>query len=164
MIMILNRSVVGVIGLVLARAALTQAYCIKDSYVGSAFYGSWQWETFDDPTHGRVNYVDQTTSINANLTYGAYCIPKDLHALLNVTLSATADKFIMRVDSTNYVPPSARGRSSVRIISNAAYGDSITLLDLSHMPEGCGTWPAFWSLSAAGPWPRGGEIDIIEGE
>jgi len=29
------------------------------------------------------------------------------------------------------------------------------------MPEGCGTWPAFWMC---GPnWPNGGEIDIIEG-
>ncbi|KAH9027702.1 concanavalin A-like lectin/glucanase domain-containing protein [Lactarius pseudohatsudake] len=31
------------------------------------------------------------------------------------------------------------------------------------MPAGCGTWPAFWTLSQAGPWPHGGEIDIIEG-
>mmetsp|Transcript_80169 Transcript_80169/g.120495 ORF Transcript_80169/g.120495 Transcript_80169/m.120495 type:complete len:206 (-) Transcript_80169:31-648(-) len=29
------------------------------------------------------------------------------------------------------------------------------------MPEGCGTWPAWWLV---GPdWPNGGEIDIIEG-
>eukprot|EP01087_Luapelamoeba_hula_P008042 TRINITY_DN2000_c0_g3_i2.p1 TRINITY_DN2000_c0_g3~~TRINITY_DN2000_c0_g3_i2.p1 ORF type:complete len:212 (-),score=38.60 TRINITY_DN2000_c0_g3_i2:70-705(-) len=29
------------------------------------------------------------------------------------------------------------------------------------MPEGCGTWPAFWMV---GPdWPNKGEIDIIEG-
>lgn len=29
------------------------------------------------------------------------------------------------------------------------------------MPEGCGTWPAFWLY---GPnWPAGGEVDIIEG-
>jgi beta-glucanase (GH16 family) len=25
-----------------------------------------------------------------------------------------------------------------------------------------GLWPAFWTLGAAGPWPRNGEIDIME--
>lgn len=37
----------------------------------------------------------------------------------------------------------------------------ISVIDLEHMPSGCGTWPAFWSV---GPnWPSAGEIDIIEG-
>lgn len=30
------------------------------------------------------------------------------------------------------------------------------------MPVGCGTWPAWWTTVLDG-WPRGGEIDIIEG-
>lgn len=35
------------------------------------------------------------------------------------------------------------------------------MLDLDHMPHGCGTWPAWWTC---GPdWPYHGEIDIIEG-
>ncbi|KAF9461291.1 concanavalin A-like lectin/glucanase domain-containing protein [Collybia nuda] len=140
-----SRHTVCVLGVVLTRGALTQAYRIKDSYVGQDFYNSWTWETFDDPTHGRVDYVDKWTSMNSNLSY------------------ATDKKFIMRVDATNIVSPSSRGRASVRIISDAVYSDSVTVLELTHMPEGCGTWPAFWSLSARGPWPKGGEIDIIEG-
>lgn len=36
------------------------------------------------------------------------------------------------------------------------------MIDLTHMPEGCGTWPAFWTVTAD-QWPQGGEIDIIEG-
>lgn len=70
----------------------------------------------------------------------------------------------MRVDSSNFVDPTARGRDSVRITSNDAFGEVVIVLDLTHMPEGCGTWPAFWTLSRKGPWPNGGEIDIIEGE
>lgn len=79
-------------------------------------------------------------------------------------MSATPNKFIMRADDINVVAPGARGRNSVRITSNKAYADSVTVLDLQHMPEGCSTWPAFWSLSQQGPWPEGGEIDIVEGE
>jgi Glycosyl hydrolases family 16 len=69
----------------------------------------------------------------------------------------------MRADDWSIVGPSARGRDSVRISSQTAYGDSVIVLDLAHMPAGCGTWPAFWTLSQKGPWPNGGEIDIIEG-
>ena len=69
----------------------------------------------------------------------------------------------MRADDWSLVSPSARGRDSLRISSQTAYGDSVIVLDLAHMPAGCGTWPAFWTLSQRGPWPNGGEIDIIEG-
>lgn len=78
-------------------------------------------------------------------------------------LSASDDKFVMRADSTKVVFPGDRGRDSVRITSHKAYDDSIMVLDLSHMPEGCSTWPAFWTISQSGPWPNGGEIDILEG-
>ena len=69
----------------------------------------------------------------------------------------------MRADDWSIVDPSARGRDSVRISSLTAYNDSVIVLDLAHMPAGCATWPAFWTLSQQGPWPNGGEIDIIEG-
>jgi hypothetical protein len=69
----------------------------------------------------------------------------------------------MRADDWSIVDPSARGRDSVRISSQTAYDEAIFVLDLAHMPAGCSTWPAFWTLSKQGPWPAGGEIDIIEG-
>jgi hypothetical protein len=69
----------------------------------------------------------------------------------------------MRTDDWSTVNTSARGRDSVRIYLENAYDEAIFVLDLVHMPAGCATWPAFWTLSEAGPWPAGGEIDIIEG-
>ena len=69
----------------------------------------------------------------------------------------------MRADSWSRVGGGPRGRDSVRITSRGAYGDSLVVLDVAHMPAGCATWPAFWTLSQRGPWPHGGEIDIIEG-
>ena len=69
----------------------------------------------------------------------------------------------MRADSTKVIDSNVRGRDSVRISSWDAYEDSVIVLDIQHMPEGCATWPAFWTLSQNGPWPNGGEIDIVEG-
>ena len=45
-------------------------FSLKDNIVGHAFYSYFEWETFDDPTHGRVNYIDQHTAISRNLTLG----------------------------------------------------------------------------------------------
>jgi len=73
-------------------------------------------------------------------------------------------QFVMRADSSSIPDRDGRGRDSVRIKSNAAYDSALMVLDLAHMPEGCATWPAWWTLSANGPWPVGGEIDIIEGK
>ena len=38
-------------------------YRLKDSFAGEDFFNGWTWETFQDPTHGRVNYVDQNAAI-----------------------------------------------------------------------------------------------------
>jgi hypothetical protein len=70
----------------------------------------------------------------------------------------------MRADDWSIVNATARGRDSVRISSQTAYDEAVFVLDLEHMPYGCATWPAFWTLSQQGPWPAGGEIDIIEGK
>ncbi|KAF7980782.1 hypothetical protein HWV62_36845 [Athelia sp. TMB] len=132
--------------LALALVPVTRAhYHIADTFIGHDFINGFDWETFDDPTHGRVNYVDQPTALSTNLSF------------------ASSDSFVMRADATQIVNATSRGRDSVRITSHAAYNDSVIVLDLAHMPEGCATWPAFWTISQAGPWPNGGEIDIIEG-
>ena len=54
----------------------------------------------------------------------------------------------MGVDHTNVTP---NGRPSVRLTSKKSYDSGLVILDLAHMPVGCGTWPAFWTV---GPnWP-----------
>ncbi|KZP11625.1 glycoside hydrolase family 16 protein [Athelia psychrophila] len=134
------------ISLALALAPATVAhYHLADTFIGHDFINGFNWETFDDPTHGRVNFVDQPTALSSNLSF------------------ASSDSFVMRADSTQVVAPASRGRDSIRITSHNAYNDSMIVLDLAHMPEGCATWPAFWTISQGGPWPNGGEIDIIEG-
>lgn len=41
------------------------------SVVGSDFFEQFNWETEDDPTHGRVNYLSLEESKAKNLTYGS---------------------------------------------------------------------------------------------
>ncbi|EJD01318.1 uncharacterized protein FOMMEDRAFT_169462 [Fomitiporia mediterranea MF3/22] len=120
------------------------AFMLKHNIVGNDFFKEFEWDASDDPTHGRVNYVDKATAIKRKLA------------------SATANSFIMKVDDTNIVPKNTRGRDSNRIRSYESYTDSVHVLDVKHVPWGCGTWPAFWTV-AEKDWPHGGEIDIIEG-
>lgn len=41
--------------------------------IGQDFLSFFQWETADDPTHGRVNYVDQETAVGLGLVEGKLC-------------------------------------------------------------------------------------------
>ncbi len=47
-------------------------FTLKDKWVGNDFFQGWNWETEDDPTHGRVNYVNQGDARAKNLTYGTF--------------------------------------------------------------------------------------------
>src|SRR5262245_61958573 len=35
-------------------------------YYRTWIFDAFKWETLDDPAHGRINYVDKPTAINAN--------------------------------------------------------------------------------------------------
>ncbi|KZT60282.1 glycoside hydrolase family 16 protein [Calocera cornea HHB12733] len=117
-------------------------YTIKDTYIGPSFLNGFDHWPYTDPTHGRVNYVDQDTAISLNLTF------------------AEGKTFVMRADDTTVLDPNGPGRNSVRIQSKNAYSEAVMVMDLRHMPDGCATWPAWWTT--ASNWPTGGEIDIIE--
>ncbi|KAI9659597.1 MAG: hypothetical protein M1831_003678 [Alyxoria varia] len=73
-----------------------------------------------------------------------------------------SNRITIGVDSTHaYNPTRSAGRPSVRLENKHSFTRGLYVLSLNHMPYGCGTWPAFWSV---GPkWPNNGEIDIIEG-
>ncbi|KAI4160379.1 MAG: hypothetical protein LQ342_005790 [Letrouitia transgressa] len=118
------------------------AYSVKDDYSGDKFFDMFSFNTFDDPTHGYVNYVDKATAEAADL--------------FNVSNGVAT----FGVDHTNVA--SGRGRTSIRLTSNTQYTHGLIIVDLAHMPGSiCGSWPAFWMT---GPnWPNSGEIDIIEG-
>nr|BAC67687.1 putative laminarinase [Phanerodontia chrysosporium] len=128
----------------LIPSSYAATYHLEDNWVGSAFLSTFTHEAIADPTHGRVNYVDQATALAKNLTY------------------ASGDTLILRADHTTTLSPSGPGRNSVRIRSIKTYTTHVAVFDVRHMPQGCGTWPAAWETDE-GDWPNGGEVDIIEG-
>jgi hypothetical protein len=71
---------------------------------------------------GFVKYVDEATARQSNL--------------INSSMTTAAQ---FGVDTTNKCP---EGRPSVRIESKKKYNNGLIVLDLAHMPSGCGTWPA----------------------
>lgn len=119
----------------------SSAYKKKWDASGDDFFDSWTFWSLDDPTHGTVQYTTQQDAQNSNL--------------IDVDNDGNA---IMRVDTTAQI---TTGRKSVRIQSTQTFNGGLWVLDASHIPTGCGTWPAFWTH---GPnWPADGEIDIVEG-
>lgn len=94
------------------------------------------------PNAGGNRYVNEDTARSLNLTY------------------ASPNSFIIRADSKTKLASGGKGRKSVRIFSKKMYTTHAAVLDLRHMPQGAGTWPAYWMNG--NDWPNGGEWDIIE--
>jgi len=59
-------------------------------------------------------------------------------------------------------PTEAGPRESIRLEGKKRFDRGLFIIDVRHMPAGCGTWPAFWLTDEAN-WPVNGEIDILEG-
>ncbi|KAJ7154022.1 glycoside hydrolase family 16 protein [Mycena crocata] len=125
-------------------SALAGTYQMAENIVGDGFYDAFRFQTIGDPTNGRVNYVDQATAVNTNLTFAA------------------GNTFVLRADDKTVLDPAGAGRNSVRLISQQTYSTHVAVFDMAHMPQGCGTWPAVWETAEAS-WPEGGETDIVEG-
>jgi len=119
----------------------SQPYARVDSFEGSTFFGGFEFYTGDDPTHGFVDFVDEATARAGGLID-----------------DSGGGAVLMKADNTTKA--SAGGRRSIRLQSKATYTGGLFVTDLSHVPTGCGSWPAFWTCGPA--WPTGGEIDIFE--
>ena len=99
-----------------------------------AFPGCSDFFTENDPTNGYVNYVSQAEASSTNI------------------VRTNASYFTMAVDTT-VATATGRGRNSVRLVSKDSFADGVYVLDVDHIPVGCGTWPAFWTTTRSG-WPK----------
>lgn len=113
------------------------AWTLQSTASGSSFFDSFTFFTGADPTNGFVDYVDEATATSSGLIY------------------TLGEQVIIKADNTT---TTSTGRASVRITSTASYNSGLFILDLEHMPTGCGTWPAYWLVGPS--WPNTGEIDV----
>eukprot|EP01084_Bolivina_argentea_P047261 87070_1 len=115
-------------------------YKLQDTYMGNTFFDGFRF----DMQHNGVfdQFVDEQTARSKGM------------------INTTATTAYIGTDYTNKC--SSSGRPAIQIESYKLYDQGLFILDASHMPQGCGTWPAFW-LTNQSHWPTWGEIDIIEG-
>ena len=125
----------------LADTLLTQNYKLMDSYAGHTFFDGFNFS----------GYRQHNTSSNFQNKSSAQKM-----GLINTT-STTA---YIGTDYTNIVNIS-QGRPSLELTSIKTYANGLFILDALHLPQGCGTWPAWWLYGTSPPY--NGEIDIIEG-
>ncbi|CBQ72131.1 related to endo-1,3(4)-beta-glucanase [Sporisorium reilianum SRZ2] len=130
--------------LLLSSAVLAGNYTLQEEITGRSFLDRFYFWSYADPTHGSVDYVDEFTAVSNGLA----------------TVNA-AGRFVIRADNTSFVPIGQK-RKSVRMHSKRTMGDGVLVGKFSFMPQGCATWPAFWTCTR-GNWPMGGEIDVVEG-
>lgn len=122
-----SKLAVGLIGLVGSVAG----YTLEKDYSGSQFFSGMTFFTSPDPTHGFVQYTSQSEAQSEGL------------------ISTNGASVRMSVDANG---TASGGRKSVRVSSSQSFSSGLFVVDVGHMPTGCGTWPAFWLV---GPnWPN----------
>ncbi|VDB99648.1 unnamed protein product [Peniophora sp. CBMAI 1063] len=132
-------------GTITGRNGTQFVWVLQDNFDHTNFFDEFAFFTGEDPTHGTVTYVDNTTAFNSSLAY-----------------VSDRNTVIMKGDNTTWLAEGAY-RESVRVSSKTTYNTGLFILDANRAPWGCSVWPAFWTLGNTGTWPASGEIDVIEG-
>ncbi|ORY89249.1 hypothetical protein BCR35DRAFT_312496 [Leucosporidium creatinivorum] len=131
-----------------AASASSGGPVLRKAYTGADLFNEndWIFETFDgeEPTHGRVNYVDGPTARSLGL------------------ISSPNNVARLSIDRTSWLSSDAY-RNSVRVttpLNDSLNAGSLLLIDMAHAPWGCSVWSAAWTVGRN--WPNQGEIDIYE--
>lgn len=105
-------------------SASAQPYSLSMNISGPHFFDHFDFFSSSDPTHGFVNYTTRKQAFDLGLVkasdQGVY-IGSDFWSVANNS-----------------------GRASVRLESFKKFNSGLFIINLDHMPQGCGTWPAWW--------------------
>jgi len=119
-------------------------YQLIASHEGSDFFEHYTFYEGQDTvgSDGYLMYVNQQSALELNL--------------INVTTEEDETFVYMSSSPTDKGP-----RNSVRLEGKRRFDRGLFVIDVRHLPAGCGVWPAFW-LTDEENWPTNGEIDIVE--
>jgi beta-glucanase (GH16 family) len=110
-------------------------------------------------TYNSTNFVDQFRFFSKNY-------PSRGLALYQDETNAVSKGLIQMNNQSALIKPnnktvSSEDRESVRLHSKESYNHGLFIIDLNHIPTGCGVWPAFWLTGKS--WGQNGEIDVSMG-
>lgn len=108
---------------------------------GEDFFSKFNF-LWDDPNHGSAQYL----------------IPPQ--AEQEGVVEATRHWAILRAGRRS--PQYKYKRMTARIETKASWKNFLSIFKFSHVPYGCGVWPALFTLADHGQWPNGGELDMLE--
>ncbi|KAL5450962.1 hypothetical protein PMIN07_008712 [Paraphaeosphaeria minitans] len=106
----------------LSRASALQ-YQLVQEYNASNIFEEFDFFSGPDPTGGFVQYVTKEVAASTPL------------------IGNSSDLIYIGVDDSNVYTPGGVGRPSVRLQSKLTFTEGLFVIDLTHIPVGCGTWP-----------------------
>lgn len=117
------------------------SYKLNWQAAGQSFFDGFNFEWQDD-NHGAAEYLDKGPATSQGV---AEAHPS--HAILRAGATSAQYKY---------------KRASAKIATTRTWKYFLTAMRYSHLPYGCGVWPAFWTRAPGASWPDGGELDILE--
>ncbi|CAK9084351.1 unnamed protein product, partial [Durusdinium trenchii] len=124
-----------------SKAESTGSYSLVWKAQGTSFFDQFKF-LWDDPNHGSAEYL---------------LPPK---AEEEGVVEATNNYAIIRAGRRS--PQYKYKRMTARMETKQSWKNFLSLFKFSHVPYGCGVWPALFTLADHGEWPNGGELDMLE--
>jgi len=149
----------------------TGPYQLIERQEGNGFLGYYTYLEGPDSvgSNGYINYVGERRAKELNIANISYEVDElDQFYRRRVLDESDVEKMISPKKKKKpflylkTAPTEAGPRESIRLEGKKRFDRGLFIIDVRHMPAGCGTWPAFWLTDEAN-WPVNGEIDIMEG-
>lgn len=107
---------------------------------GTSFFDGWNFD-IEDANHGAAHYLDKKTAVAVGVVHA-----DESHVVIR----------------TGPLSDYKYKRQSAKISTNRSWTYFLAAMKFSHVPYGCGVWPAFFTLGVGESWPHAGELDILE--
>lgn len=126
-----------------------EAYRLTSNFSGSSFFDNFDFYNGPDPTHGYVYYTSREQAFEWGARERRYSYlyrplySERRHSCVGLVNTGPNGTFI-GVDSWSI--SSGSGRAAVRIESRQSFESGLFIASINHMPQGCGTWPAYWMV------------------